>query len=76
MLHCIRSISPQMGTNDHSLNFMHFINTFNEKAIPDNNIANAITVNSVNTIVSITIPPLFYGNFQHSHTGGIVQQHF
>ena len=60
MLHCIRSISPQMGTNSHSLNFMHFINTFNEKTIPYNSIANNITVNSVNIAIPIIIPPMLY----------------
>ena len=49
-----------MHANIHSFDFINLVNTLNEKAIAHNNIPKDMTVNSINTVVSITIPPLLY----------------
>ena len=58
--HCIRSINTQIAASSDALYFINFFITFNEKAIAHNNIPKDMTVNSVNTVVSITITPLLY----------------
>ena len=54
--HCIRSINILMIVD---VNFLHFIHSFISlyvKMIAHND----ITINSVSTVVFITIPPLLY----------------
>ena len=58
--HCIRSINTQIAASSDALYFINFFITFNEKAIAHDNIPKDMTVNSTNTFVSITIPPMFY----------------
>ena len=58
--HCIRSINTQIAASSDALYFINFFITFNEKAIAHNNIPKDMTVNSINTVVSITITPLLY----------------
>ena len=53
--HCIRSINTQIATSSDALYFINFFITFNEKAIAHNNIPKDMTVNSINTVVSMTI---------------------
>ena len=53
--HCIRSINTQIAASSDALYFINFFITFNEKAIAHNNIPKDMTVNSINTVVSITI---------------------
>lgn len=58
--HCIRSINTQIAASSDALYFINFFITFNEKAIAHNNIPKDMTVNSINTVVSMTIPPLLH----------------
>ena len=64
--HCIRSINTQIAASSDALYFINFFITFNEKAIAHNNIPKDMTVNSINTVVSITIPPLLHHHLFHS----------
>lgn len=63
--HCIRSINTQIAASSDALYFINFFITFNEKAIAHNNIPKDMTVNSINTVVSITIT-LFLQKFRYS----------
>ena len=64
--HCIRSINTQIAASSDALYFINFFITFNEKAIAHDNIPKDMTVNSTNTFVSITTPPLLHHYLFHS----------